>query len=635
MSLMETHKANPYHVVKDSGIAPLHFAVCMTNEKSAIYFTKFFLKHSGDPNVKTEDGETSLHIACYYGRMKIVELLVINGGDISIKDNDGNTPLNITINEGHFDIFEMLKKMIFEAKEKKRNETVPETEIDDPDKPARLTLNRLRYDMDSASPYYVNITRRKPKPTVQPINHQEASIVEEQANIFQLNESNLVEFQKVNQRLSKKSLVHTWKEKLINTATNYDEMLQEFNNLQFSSTKLSDDLEFDLTNEMTNKFSSNIKSSSTKLPLELAVDVDAANDSFYTARSGENGTFIKSPNRLGNDEENSPENQVQLVEDYRHNDRENGVVFYERKIEPCLSRTNKTDSQTSASSKFTVPSDYNTADLRRELTQFGDSPGPITKSTKYLYMKRLMKFKRHPELANVPSNVQSKSNYSIELEKTLKPDTWQDALNQYAEMDFETKMVNGFQTPQFLKSNGDDCLKKSFVYILIDPIISENLPGNAKNLEPLEAWKRFISSIFYIGKGTCSRPYSHLYDAIKMYQQRSGKSEPNSDSPWTKKVKETEKLKRINNIWKADKGVICLNVFHNITGAEAFCREACIIEAIGLENVTNLKRGEYHGLPKTWPMRDRKQLGVVLLFKSFKIYLSEGESQLRPNHIKS
>ncbi len=197
------------------------------------------------------------------------------------------------------------------------------------------------------------------------------------------------------------------------------------------------------------------------------------------------------------------------------------------------------------------------------------------------------------------------------------------------------KMVNGFQSTDFPKNNREECLKKSFVYILIDPIISENLPGNAKNLEPLEAWKRFVQSIFYIGKGTSSRPYSHLYDAIKMYQQGKGNSESSSDSPWTKKIKETEKLKRINTIWKADKGVICLNVFHNIMGVEAYSREACIIEAIGLDNLTNLKRGEYHGLPKHWPMRDRKQLGAVLLYKSFKIYLSEGESQLRPTDIKS
>lgn len=222
--------------------------------------------------------------------------------------------------------------------------------------------------------------------------------------------------------------------------------------------------------------------------------------------------------------------------------------------------------------------------------------------------------------------------YSIELEKTLKTDTWQAALEQYDELDFETKMVTGFQSADFVKNVRDDGLKKSFVYILIDPIVSENLPGNAKNFEPLEAWKRFVQSIFYVGKGTSSRPYSHLYDAIKMYQQR-GDGETNSQ--WSKKVKETEKLKRINEIWKGDKGVICLNVFHNLMGVEAYTREACIIEAIGLDNLTNLKRGEYHGLPKTWPMRDKKQLGTVLLYKSFKIFLSEGESQLRPTDIKS
>lgn len=220
------------------------------------------------------------------------------------------------------------------------------------------------------------------------------------------------------------------------------------------------------------------------------------------------------------------------------------------------------------------------------------------------------------------------------MEKTLKSDIWQDTLEQYAEFDFETKMVNGFLSGEFPRNVREDGLKKSFVYILIDPIISENLPGNAKNLEPLEAWQRFIRSIFYIGKGTSSRPYSHLYDAIKMYQQRIVNSEFSSDSP-RKKIKETEKLKRIDNIWKAGKGVICLNVFHNITGLEAFSREASIIEAIGLDSLTNLKRGEYHGIVKTWPMRDKKQLGTVLLFKSFKIYLSEGESQLRPTDIKS
>lgn len=262
----------------------------------------------------------------------------MNGGDIAVKDADGNTALNITINEGHFEVFEMLKKMIFEAKEKKRNESV-EAEIERPG-PERLTLNRMTYNMDCASPYYVNITRRKQKPNAQQQSQNEASmnLVEEQANIFQLNESNLEQFQRANHRLSRRSLVNTWKEKLVEPEINYDEMVNEFTNMHLpSSTRMPFELELDMSDEAMNKFN-NIKSSSTKLPQELAVDL--ANESFHTATSSNNSaadnSFIKSPNRLANNEQDSAENQVQLVEDYRHIDRENELVFYERKIEPCL-----------------------------------------------------------------------------------------------------------------------------------------------------------------------------------------------------------------------------------------------------------------------------------------------------------
>lgn len=258
----------------------------------------------------------------------------MNGGDISIKDNDGNTALNITINEGHFEVFDMLKKIIFESKEKKRNELAQEeNKFQQKPTEARLTLNRVIYNMDSASPFYVNITRRKQNPAVQQQNEKAPSIVEEKANIFQLNESNLEQFQKVNHRLSRRSLVNTWKEQLAKTDIDFDEILEEFNNIPASSTKLPCEFDVDLANEIANKFK-NLGSSSTKLPVEIAADL--ANDSFHTAKSNSSTTFIKSPNRIANDEADLREHQVQLVEDYRHIDRENGLVFYERKIEPCL-----------------------------------------------------------------------------------------------------------------------------------------------------------------------------------------------------------------------------------------------------------------------------------------------------------
>lgn len=251
----------------------------------------------------------------------------MNGGDISIKDNEGNTALNITINEGHFEVFELLKKIIFESKERKRNEQAENKPTEE-----RLTLNRVTYNMNSASPYYVNITHRKKIASVPKSNEKPPPIIEERANIFQLNESNLEQFQKVNHRLSRRSLVNTWKEQLVKTEVDFD--FDEFN-IPLSSTKLSHQFDVDLEKEIANKFN-NVGSSSTKLSQEMANDLP--NESFHTANSNSSTSekaFIKSPNRIANNEDD-PIDQVQLVEDYRHIDRENGLIFYERKIEPCL-----------------------------------------------------------------------------------------------------------------------------------------------------------------------------------------------------------------------------------------------------------------------------------------------------------
>lgn len=52
----------------------------------------------------------------------------------------------------------------------------------------------------------------------------------------------------------------------------------------------------------------------------------------------------------------------------------------------------------SQSTNLTMPLDYETDTLRAELTAFGEPPGPITKSTKKLYIKRLVKYKRKTQI---------------------------------------------------------------------------------------------------------------------------------------------------------------------------------------------------------------------------------------------
>lgn len=57
------------------------------------------------------------------------------------------------------------------------------------------------------------------------------------------------------------------------------------------------------------------------------------------------------------------------------------------------------DCESSISTKITVPLDYDTDILQKELTTFGIKAGPITKSTKRVYLRQLVKFKKNPDRA--------------------------------------------------------------------------------------------------------------------------------------------------------------------------------------------------------------------------------------------
>ena len=89
----------------------------------------------------------------------------------------------------------------------------------------------------------------------------------------------------------------------------------------------------------------------------------------------------------------------------------------------------------------------------------------------------------------------------------------------------------------------------------------------------------------------------------------------------------SKKVKRIQTIWDKSAGVICLHIFHNIMSAEAHTREAAMIDAIGSGNLTNIQSGEYYGV-KNWSVKQKQQLGIVLLYKALQIYIVEGERQI-------
>ncbi|KAH0625941.1 hypothetical protein JD844_034330 [Phrynosoma platyrhinos] len=190
--------------------------------------------------------------------------------------------------------------------------------------------------------------------------------------------------------------------------------------------------------------------------------------------------------------------------------------------------------------------------------------------------------------------------------------------------DDEMALARQFDQPDKSKKWREGLLKSSFNYLLLDPRVTQNLPFRCQYVSQAECFRTFISAIFYVGKGKRSRPYSHLYEALTCYKGSQRKRRRQACS----------KVQHILEIWASGQGVISMHCFQNVIPVEAFTREACMVDAIGLKMLTNQKKGNYYGLVVGWPMKRRRQLGIYLLHRAMQIFLAEGERQLRPADIQ-
>ncbi|KAM6107248.1 ankyrin repeat and LEM domain-containing protein 1 [Pterocles gutturalis] len=265
--------------------------------------------------------------------------------------------------------------------------------------------------------------------------------------------------------------------------------------------------------------------------------------------------------------------------------------------------------------------------LRRRLRALGDDPGPVTELTRRLYLRRLEKLTGGPcgtppagpgctavGLTVLPDARAAAPGHSPELVAALQtgrvPDCAQD----------ELALARQFDRPDRSRHWREGLCKYSFNYLLLDPRTTQNLPLRSPRLSPAECFRTFVEAIFYVGKGTRTRPYCHLAEALSQHRTGTHKGCP--------------KVRRILEIWASGQGVISVHCFQNSVPAEAYTREGCLVEALGLQTLTNQRKGNCYGVAASWPAERRRRLGVHMLHRAMSIFLAEGERQLRPADIQ-
>ncbi|XP_064619219.1 uncharacterized protein LOC135482788 [Lineus longissimus] len=320
-----------------------------------------------------------------------------------------------------------------------------------------------------------------------------------------------------------------------------------------------------------------------------------------------------------------------IIYEYQYTDIEDGHElierhFVSRSVTPSPDTTvcccNSYDSAPSvASSLPSVASSVRRLDnlqVREMLQNLGDVPGPVTESTRLVYLRRLTHLRKDP---SAPRRVVKPtcSGYSQQL-STILQGSDDLSVKDFTAID-EQEMSSSFSDPTRTWREGS--LKASFNYLLLDSSVTQNLPM-ATNLTEHEKFKIFISAVLYIGKGKRSRPYCHFYEALDSRKKGC-----------TGNGKVSNKVERILDIWNQGLGVVSLHVYQNVLPVEAYTREAAMIDAMGMANLTNIQKGNYYGVASTWTPNKKRDLGTFLLLKAFHIFMLEGERQIRPGDIKT
>lgn len=314
-------------------------------------------------DVETEDGETALHVATFWGRAKIVDLLLVIrsfikknanvlflisilyvlqklGASMEVYDEDHKTAIEHAINGKHFDIVDIFRHYAYERKlaVKKasakpitphkisnRNLLAPPTlsqfnnvpimqrsACASPLKENPLTPQRKSYNFDSTSPYYVNITHRGKY--MQRLHELHTPTNESAVNLFQLTRDRLEELtrkqseEEVDRETISHQLIEKWRRKV-------DPITMCARQGQRDFLLLAGSME-DLSAVLSENAPSPVNE--TNFPTNNSIQDD------FTLDTNESD-FIRSPSPAGNF-------VYQMMEKYVHLDSSAGISVFEKKL---------------------------------------------------------------------------------------------------------------------------------------------------------------------------------------------------------------------------------------------------------------------------------------------------------------
>ncbi|XP_072943052.1 uncharacterized protein [Epargyreus clarus] len=672
-------------ILPSKGIGVLHLAVGIEPVDKSRECTELLLKHGGDPNMSNDDGVTPVHIAAIWGRVENLKLLIGCGGDASRRDMDGYSAFDYAAREQQWPVYDYLHNVVDQMEDCWGTQCAYSLDLDKilvttdqmvaeygPVADNELCKNSISRKSEMVRDWCekTSLVMNKLYPTIltetytldnesAPWRSTDLSLpydITKDNRPSDLNETNTT-FKTCFSRKSGEVEISgvcrlditsdRSKESLSNSDHKERQRMSVYENfslpgspncithINYKSKSSLKKQKPKCLNEETRSLSSEfrkmkIKDNTTSLnetnDLDKAVIVvqNKTNEwlSSYSDVSDVNGNTRRSSASSGVSSNYSGGNIVlaSIHEDYKYEDTEEDVVLIERRllVSPVVlpvddtADTNSPD-QTILSVASSLPTsmEYDNDTLRAELMKRGFRPGPIQDSTRTLYLKKLKALKKDPIVVKADGKT-----YSIELEKSLKTAHWMQNLSPFIELESKAQADFGNSNKKWREGTA----KTSFTYLLLDPRLTGNLPAKAGKQNTHISWVTFINSIFYVGKGKRSRPYSHLYQALTLWKRDFTTSKD-------------KKVQHILDIWKDKVGVICLHIFQNVIPAEAYTYEAAMIDVLGVHNLKNLKCGNYYGIAASWPLKERRMLGLYLLYKAMLIFLSEGERQLRPDDI--